>query len=111
MSSLDKIQTDPAMAENSVMYTGRSGNFKHSYQDRNVGKVVMPENAPVALILGAAVAGTVATPDTDKCWGRAVLAWVYVLAMSFFDNNIQNSVKVGDYNPDTTARPFNSLLA
>jgi hypothetical protein len=111
MSCLDKIQTDPSMAEKSVMYTGESGNFKHSYQDRNVGKVVMPEDAPVALILSAAVAGTVATADADKWWGRAVLDWIYVLAMSFFDNNIQYSVKVGDYNSDTTARPFNSLLA
>ena len=111
MSSLDSIQTDPAMAENSVMYMGSSGNFKHTYQKQNVGKLIIPEEAPVAVILTQATRGMVSTPDADKGWLRRILDWLYIMAMSFFDNDIKASVKNGDYYPDTTAKPFDSLLA
>lgn len=111
MSSIDRVKTDPAMAENSVGYTGKSGNFKHTYQKRDVGNVIMEEEAPVALILTAAASGVVATPDADKWFIRRWLDWLYTLAMSFFDNDIKASVRSGQYQPDTTANPFNSLLA
>jgi hypothetical protein len=112
MSSLDIIQTDPAMAENSVFFKGKSGNFKHTYQEREgVGTILMGEEAPVALILSAAVGGVVATPDADKTWLRRQLDWLYIMGSSFFDNPIEASVKNGNYNPDTAANPFDSLLA
>lgn len=111
MSSLDSVKTDPAMAENSVISSGSSGNFKHTYQDQSVGKIIIPEEAPAAVLLTQATRGMVSTPDADKGWLRRVLDWLYIMAMSFFDNDIKNSVKNGDYEPDTTASPFQSLLS
>lgn len=111
MSSLDHIKTDPAMAENSAYYTGKSGNFKHTYQKHNIGNVIIEEEAPVALILTAAMSGVVTTPDADKWFIRRWLDWVYTFAMSFFNNNITPSVRSGQYMANTTAKPLNTLLA
>lgn len=111
MTSVDRVKTDPAMAENSVFYNGSSGNFKHTYQARDVGNIVISEEAPVAVLLTAATKGVVVTPDYDKSWLRRSLDWLYIMGMSLFQNKIEPSVRKGDYNPDTTAQPFNSLLA
>ncbi|WP_370980874.1 di-heme-cytochrome C peroxidase [Agaribacterium sp. ZY112] len=111
MSALDRIGTDPAMAKNSVLYSGSSGNFKQTYQKTSVGTVIMPEQAPVAMILSAAAAGVVVTPDADKWWIRRQLDRLYLLAASFFQNDIEASVQSGDYQPSTTAQPFQNLLA
>lgn len=111
MFSLRKAGTDPAMAENSVKYTGKSGNFKDTYQAVDVGSVVVEEDAPVVQILTAATRGVVATPDADKWFPRRWVEWVYALVMSFADNTIKSSVKSGNYDPDTTANPYASLLA
>jgi cytochrome c1 len=112
MSNLDLAGTDRAMAENSVNYTGYSGNFKNTYQTESVGALVIKDRAPVVQVLTAATMGEVVTaPDPDKWWPRRALDWLYMLGKSFFDNEIKASVKSGDYWPDTTASPYNSLLA
>ncbi|WP_039918047.1 di-heme-cytochrome C peroxidase [Cellvibrio mixtus] len=112
MANIDLMGTDRAMAENSVNYTGYSGNFKNTYQSESVGSLVIKDRAPVVQILTAATMGEVATePDPDKWWPRRALDWLYMMAKSFFDNEIKASVKSGDYWSDTTALPYNSLLA
>lgn len=111
MMSLDKIGTDPKMAENGVNYTGPSGNFKHVYQDTDAGSVIIEDEAPVVQILTAATRGVIATPDSDKWAIRRLADWFYTLASSLFDNSIKVSVKSGDYQPDTTANPYASLKA
>ena len=111
MSALDEVGTDPAMAMNSVRSLGNAGNFKHTYQKRDVGNIIIPEKAPVAVILTSAVSGLVATPDADKNIIRRRLDWLYLMGLSFFKNDIKESVKSGSYTPDTTAQPFNSLVA
>lgn len=112
MANIDLMGTDRAMAENSVNYTGYSGNFKNTYQGEGVGSLVIKDRAPVVQILTAATMGEVATePDPDKWWPRRALDWLYMLGKSFFDNEIKASVKSGDYWADTTAAPYNSLLA
>lgn len=112
MSNMLMMGTDTAMAENSVNYSGYSGNFKNTYQGEGVGSLVIKDRAPVVQILTAATMGEVATePDPDKWWPRRALDWLYMLAKSFFDNEIKASVKSGAYWPDTTAAPYNSLLA
>lgn len=111
MSSLENIGTDPTMAANSVEYKGKSGNFKHTVQSQPVGKLYLEEEAPVAMILTSVTKGVVATPDPDKWWIRRWLDWLYLVASSFFDNEIEETIKAGNYDPDTTAKPFNSLLA
>lgn len=109
MLKLPEVRTDPAMAENSVRYKGKSGNFKDTYQSVDVGDVVVEEDAPVVQMLTAATQGVVATPDADKWFPRRWAEWVYALVMSYFDNTIKPSVKAGDYDPDTTADPYASL--
>lgn len=111
LTSIGKIGTDPAMARNSADYTGKSGNFKDTYQKTDVGTVIIREDAPVAQILTAAVSGTVATPDADKWWPRRMVEYVYALVGTFVDNQIMTSVKAGNYDPDTTSKPYNSLLS
>ena len=111
MSSIDKVGTDPAMAENSVSFRGKSGNFKFVYQNTGVGPVILEEDAPVVQILTAVTTGVVATPDADKWFVRRALDWLYTVSMSFFDNDIKYSIKAGDYNPDTPIRPYQSLLS
>ena len=111
MSNIDAIGTDPAMAKNSVQYTGKSGNFKHTYQKTAVGKVIIEEDAPVVQILTSVATGVVATPDADKPFFWRWADWVYTLAKSLFQNEIKASVKSGNYLPDTTASPYNSLLS
>jgi len=111
MTKIGKIQTDPAMAKNSVNYTGRSGNLADTYQNTGVGKVVVKENAPVVQILTAATSGVVGTPDPDKWFPRRMVEYVYALVMTLYDNQIKASVKSGNYDPDTTAEPYKSLLS
>lgn len=111
MSSLDAIGTDQAMAVNSVTYKGRSGNFKHTVQGTDVGDVFIEEEAPVVQILTSATKGVIATPDPDKMFIRRWLDRIYTIAASLFENKMPNTDKSGNYKPDTTAEPYNSLLA
>jgi hypothetical protein len=111
MSDVDRIGTDPAMAENSVKHNGKSGNFADTYQTTDAGSVIVKEDAPVVQILTAATKGVIATPDADKWWPRRMVEWVYSVVLSFTDNTIHASVKDGDYEPDTTTRPYASLHA
>ncbi len=54
----------------------------------------------------------VATPDADKWWPRRFAEWLYDVIFSLRNNNIQASLKNGDYDPDTTtAEPLNSIMA
>ena len=111
MSHIDIVGTDPTMALNSVNYTGYAGNFESVYQDTDVGALVVQKRAPVVQVLTAATKGAVATPDADKWVVRRFADWAYMLGKSFFDNEIKASVKSGNYKPDTTATPYQSLLS
>ena len=111
MMDINKVGTDPAMARNSVDYSGKSGNFMHTYQGTSVGTVIIEEEAPVKEILTSVTTGVVATPDADKFFVRRWADWIYTLFLAFSENDIKSSVKSGDYTPDTTASPYNSLLA
>lgn len=109
MSSVDSIETDPAMADNSVTYAGKSGNFKYTTQSTDVGNVFIAEDAPVIQILTTVTKGVVATPDRDKIWPRQWLDRLYTIGMSFFSNDIPSTIKAGNYESDTTANPYASL--
>lgn len=111
MSNISLVGTDPTMAMNSVNYTGYAGNFESVYQDTDVGALVVQKRAPVVQVLTAATKGAVATPDADKWVVRRFADWAYMLGKSFFDNEIKASVKSGNYQPDTTATPYQSLLS
>ena len=109
--SIKKTGTDKAMAKNSVGYTGKSGNFSHTYQATDVGKIIVPKEAPAAVILTAATKGVVATPDPDKWFAERWVEFIYTLVSSFTDNDIKANIKTGNYDPDTTSNPFASLLS
>lgn len=107
----DAETTDETMARNSVLYHGKSGNLKNTYQATDVGTVVIQEDAPVVQILTAGTKGVIATPDADKWLPVRLYDWVYSLVRSAQDNPIKNSLKAGNYLPDTTANPYQSLLS
>lgn len=111
MLKLSSARTDIGMANNSVTYTGKSGILKNQYQGFPVGNVLIQDTAPVAVLLTAATTNVVATPDFDKGYIRRWSEWIYDLASAFFSNEIKPSIKNGNYNPDMTEKPFNSLLA
>jgi len=111
MSKLSSIGTDVAMAENSVQYTGASGNLVHTTQTTDVGDVFIEAEAPVVQILTGATRGVIGTPDPDKMFLRRWLDRIYVLAASLFDNDMPATIKSGDYDSDTTSNPYSSLLS
>ncbi len=112
MADLDFIGTDVAAANNGVAFKGKSGNLKHTTQSvDNLGDVFIEEDAPVVQILTSATKGVIATPDADKWFVRRWLDRIYTIAMSFFDNDMPATIKSGNYKPDTTSSPYNSLLA
>ncbi|MCI5168478.1 MAG: hypothetical protein D3903_20895 [Candidatus Electrothrix sp. GM3_4] len=106
------INTDPVAGLNAVAYKGYSGIAAGQYLTRDVvGNVFMQEQAPVAAILTIAAKNTVATPDTDRIFFSRWAVLIKQLVLNFWDNDVRASAKVGNYDPDTTAKPFNSLLA
>lgn len=111
MTELDFIGTDKATAINAVAYKGKSGNLKHTVQSTEVGDLIIAEDAPVVQILTSATKGVIATPDADKWFLRRWLDRIYTIASAFFENGMPNTIKSGNYIADTTAQPYNSLLA
>ncbi|MFT5676443.1 MAG: hypothetical protein ACI808_002388 [Paraglaciecola sp.] len=111
MSDVDFIGTDKTTAENGVKYLGKSGNLVHTVQDVGVGNVFIKEDAPVVQILTSATKGVIASPDKDKNFIRRWLDRLYTLGLSFFDNTMPSTIKMGNYKADTTSQPYNSLLA
>ena len=53
----------------------------------------------------------IATPDADKWFIRRWFDQLYTIGASFFENDIPNTIKSGNYKPDTTSSPYDSLLA
>jgi hypothetical protein len=111
MENVDKVATDPTMADNSVHYDGFSGLLRNQYLKAGVGNVLLDTRAPVAALLTKATENVVATPDPDKWFFTRFADWIVDLIRDFIDNKIKPSVKSGSYTPDTTAAPFASLLA
>jgi len=111
MSALENVKTDPKMANNGAFYSGYSGILRNQYVTVGPGAVLLDKKAPIAALLTKATTGVVATPDPDKWFGERFIEWAYDLIFSLRNNNIQASIKNGDYNPDTTANPLASVLA
>ena len=113
MTKLEKIGTDPKMANNGVGYKGSSGLVRHFYVSTTstIGNILIQDKSPVAAILTKATLNVVATPDADKWFFTRFGEWAYNLIDGYFNNTIQPSIKAGDYTPDTTASPYASLKA
>ena len=111
MSRVSDVGTDPVMAENSFNRTGYSGILRNQYVDVGVGSILLDQKAPVAALLTKATLNVVATPDPDKLFFQRWGDWITDIAKAFFHNEIKPSIKHGNYDPDTTAKPLASLNA
>lgn len=111
LSRLRDVGTDPAMAENSVSRTGLSGIVRNQYVQAGPGALLLDERAPVAAILTKVTLGVVATPDPDRWLPTRTLFWAFDLVASLSANEIAPSLKSGNYDADTTAKPYESLRA
>ena len=111
ITKLTDVRTDPKMAMNAVTYEGRSGILRNEYTNSGGGPVLINESAPVAALLTKATLSVVATPRPDKGYVRRLLDWADDLITAFLENDIKPSIKQGNYDPDTTANPYASLVA
>jgi hypothetical protein len=111
MTKQEAVGTDPKMASNSFSYNGLSGILRNGYTNSGGGPVLINERAPVAAILTKATLSVVATPSANKGYVRRGLDWADDLITAFFSNDIKPSIKQGNYDPDTTAKPYASLNA
>lgn len=109
--SLEHIKTDPAMATNSVAYTGFSGIIDKQYVSVGIGDILLTRKAPLAALLTKATANVVTTPDPDKIFIQRWAERLFDILITVFDNQVAPSIKNGNYSPDTTSEPFASLLA
>ena len=110
MEKLGSIGTDEKMARNAAKYTGWSGIIRNQYVNAGPGDVLINEKAPVAALLTKATLSVVATPEDKNVLERGY-QWVYDLAAGFLTNDIKPSLKQGNYDPDTSADPYSSLLS
>jgi hypothetical protein len=111
MTKQEEVGTDPKMASNSFSDNGLSGILRNGYTNSGGGPVLINERAPVAALLTKATLSVVATPSANKGYIHRGLDWADDLITSFFSNNIKPSIKQGNYDPDTTAKPYASLNA
>jgi hypothetical protein len=111
MSKLEEVGTDSTMADNSIKYEGYSGILRNQYVGAGVGDVLLDKKAPIAALLTKATLGVVTTPDADKGFIRRWAEWLHNIIQAQFGNEIHDSNKHGNYNPDTTMTPYSSLQA
>ena len=113
VAHMDKIAggvgTDPRMANNAVDDMGYSGVLRNLYSNTSVGNILLDTKAPVAALLTTATENVVATPDPDKWFFTRAADWATNLVKAYFSNKIKPSVKSGEYTPDSTVGPFESL--
>ncbi len=110
MEMASKVGTDQTMANNSVSATGYSGILRNQYvKTTEVGDIMLDTKAPVAALLTRATQNVVATPDPDKWFFTRWADWAIDLISAYFSNQIMPSIKAGNYTPDTTAAPYDSL--
>jgi len=111
MIAVSSVGTDAKMAENSFAYNGYSGILRNHYVKSGAGNLLLQQQAPVVALLTAATRNVVTTPDPDKWLVRSWIERSLDFAHTFFDNEIRPSIKQGNYEPDTTAQPFASVMS
>lgn len=111
MIAVSSIETDSKTAANSAQFAGYSGILRNQYVSVGVGDILLQRQAPVVALLTSATRNVVTTPDKDKWFIQRWAERLLDFAHTFFDNEVQSSLKRGDYTPDTTTNPFASLMA
>jgi len=110
-SRIKDVGTDPKMAENTALKTAYTGILQGSHFTVPVGRILLQEKAPAALLVSTVTKNTLKTPDYDTNILARWSDWIYDLILAIFENPIQNSIKQGNYDVDTTAKPLNSYLS
>lgn len=113
MSDTDRVLTDKRSAHNAVKATGYSGILENRYVPLDNGKWLIQKQAPVAALLKLATANAVLgiTPEPDRSALRGVIERLYDFISTASENNVQTSLRRGDYEPATSAQPFAPLTA
>ncbi len=111
MMAVDSVGTDAKMAANSATYQGHSGILHNRYVSTGSGDILLQRQAPAVALLTAATRNVVTTPDSDKWIMRRWIERSLDFAYTYFNNEVQSSLKTGDYVPDTTVNPFASVMA
>lgn len=111
MISVSSVGTDSKMAMNAINFLGYSGILRNQYVRVSTGNILLQQHAPAVALLTAATRNVVTTPDRDKWFIRRWFERSFDFANTFFDNEVQSSLKNGHYTPDTTASPFASVMA
>lgn len=111
MIDVSLVETDSKMAANAIKFTGYSGILRNQYVSVGTGNILLQQQAPVVALLTAATRNVVTTPDSDKWFARRWIERSFDFAYTFFDNEVQPSLKNGHYTPDTTVQPFASAMA
>lgn len=111
MIAVDSVGTDAKMAANSATYQGYSGILHNRYVSTGSGDILLQRQAPAVALLTAATRNVVTTPDSDKWVMRRWIERSLDFAYTYFDNEVQSSLKTGAYVPDTTVNPFASVMA
>ncbi len=111
MISVASVGTDSKMAENSVNFLGYSGILRNQYVATHVGNMLLQDQAPAVALLTLATRNVVTTPDRDKWFLQRWAERSFDFAHAFFDNEVQPSLKHGNYLPDSTIEPFASVMA
>ena len=111
MISVSSVGTDSKMAANSIEFTGYSGILKNQYVSVSTGNILLQHQAPAVALLTSATRNVITTPDRDKWFIRRWIERSFDFAYTFFDNEVRSSLKNGNYTPDTTAKPFASVMA
>ncbi len=111
MIDVSFVGTDSKMADNGIEYIGYSGILRNQYVGASTGNLLLQREAPVVALLTSATRNVVTTPDPDKWFVRRWFERSLDIAYTFLDNEVQSSLKHGNYVPDTTDNPFASVLA
>ncbi|MBX9636836.1 MAG: ribonuclease E [Nitrosomonas sp.] len=111
MIDVSLVGTDSKMAANAIKFNGYSGILRNQYVSVGTGNILLQQQAPVVALLTAATRNVVTTPDSDKWFARRWIERSFDFAYTFFDNEVQPSLKNGHYTPDTTVQPFASAMA
>jgi hypothetical protein len=85
--------------------------LRNQYVGFPAGSVLIDRLAPVAALLTQTTHGVIAEPYPKANVFHRVAEWLTDLVRALYSNDIQQSIKTGNYDPDTTAAPFSSLLA
>ncbi len=117
-SSLQQIQTDPAMVMNALTYAGNSGYFKG--QDIPDSKEKFQDKTLALYALTKATSGVILEPDHDKWLIRRWLEQTYDFLIAMLNNPVDKTTRHVDFEDNKLAqnnlkaykgRPLNGIWA